>query len=260
MMKILGVTKGEGRSQPPYHLNKTLTDKYLRLQFGTTEKDYSMETISNSPIKSEEYDSWESALRSANIRTRIMADTVQKKLSDLENARNYQLSDAEITEMIKDRNRLRAMEAGGSSVSAVQERSQLLQLQTVARQSGDWGELKRIETRLEELDKIVKSAKAEAGHPSAHKPLLAPSSTRISMGGADSKSAVRRKTLLSPSSSFNRASPATPSTPRTGDLESKFSLVPDLRVPELTLRSKVSPAYAQTMAKNGGYDMSFLKL
>ncbi|KAJ1766996.1 RNA polymerase-associated protein rtf1, partial [Coemansia sp. RSA 2523] len=248
---------------PPYHLNKTLTDKYLQLQFGAAEKDYSMETISNSPIKAEEYSSWESAFRSAGMRARIMADDVQKKLHDLDAARNYELSESEITEMIKERSRLRRMETGSSSVNAAQERSQLLQLHTVARQNGDWSELQKIEARLEELDKIVKAAKAAAsGQPTGHKPLLAPSSARNSMGGADSKSA-QRKTLLSPGSGFRRASPATPSTPRVGELaaqNTKFPLVPDLRLPELSLRSKVSPGYAQTMAENGGYDMSFLKL
>ncbi|KAJ1836206.1 RNA polymerase-associated protein rtf1 [Coemansia sp. RSA 2706] len=257
MMEVMRIVRGEGRSQPPYHLNKTLTDKYLKLRFGPAEKDYSMETISNSPIKPEEYSSWEAAFRAAGIRTRVTAEHVQKKLHDLERARNYQLSDAEITEMISERNRLRRMEAGAGADAAL-ERTQLLQLHTVARQNGDWAELKKLEARLAELDKSAKPAKPEHAPP-ANKPLLAPSSAR---GGLDAKHAARRKHLLSPMAGARRGSPAMPSTPRQGDAgsEIRFPVVPDLRVPELSLRSKVSPGYAQTMAENGGYDMSFLKL
>ncbi|KAJ2848687.1 RNA polymerase-associated protein rtf1 [Coemansia brasiliensis] len=234
MMEILQV----GQSRPPYHLNKTLTDKYLLLRFGTAEKEYSMETISNSAIKPEEYNSWKSALHSVSI----TMDHVQKKLQDLEKAQNYQLSDAEITSMINERNRLRRMETGSNTAL---ERSQLLQLHTAARQNGDWEELKKIEAQLEALDKPIKTSLQLS-----HKSLLAPSSSRSAI--ADGKSGARRK-------------PNAPSlsTSRTGDTNasvSKFPLVPDLRVPELSLRSKVSPGFMQVMAENGGYDMSFVNL
>ncbi|KAJ2674518.1 RNA polymerase-associated protein rtf1 [Coemansia sp. RSA 1085] len=231
MMEILEVAQ----NRPPYHLNKTLTDKYLLLRFGTTDKEYSMETISNSAIKPEEYSNWKSALHSVSI----AMDHVQKKLQDLEKAHNYQLSDAEITNMINERNRLRRMETGSSTAL---ERSQLLQLHTVARQNGDWEKLKKLEAQLEALDKPTKTPL----QPS-HKYLLAPSSSRNAM--ADGKGARRKPNAALPT--------------RTGDVNaaaSKFPLVPDLRVPELSLRSKVSPGFMQVMAENGGYDMSFVKL
>ncbi|KAJ2798018.1 RNA polymerase-associated protein rtf1 [Coemansia guatemalensis] len=268
MMEVLDVVQGEGRSQPPYHLNKTLTDKYLTLRFGATEKDYSMETISNSPIKPEEHNAWEAALRADHVRGYISVDHVQKKLKDLDRARNYQLSEAEVSQMIAERNRLRRIESGGSGVSVALERSQLNQLHVEARQNGDWEQLKKIEARLEELDKLSKQTQngGVQGTPAAatsHRPLLAPSTSRIGSGAPDSKSAsmARRKPLLTPSSSTRRLPLASPGITVQGNgAGSKFALVPELKLPELSLRSKVTPGYVQMMAENGGYDMSFLKL
>ncbi|KAJ2761908.1 RNA polymerase-associated protein rtf1, partial [Coemansia nantahalensis] len=267
MMQVVDVVQGEGRSQPPYHLNKTLTDKYLTLRFGATEKSYSMETISNSQIKLEEHGSWEAALRTDRVRGRISVGHIQKKLDDLERARNHQLSEAEVSQMIAERNRLRRIGTGGGGVSTILELSQLNQLRTEARQNGDWGQLKKIEARLEELNKLAgTAAKGEttsgAAAPTAHRSLLAPSTSRI--GGAstpDSKGTVaaRRTKLLTPSSATSRPSP-TIAAKLPGSAEAKFALVPELRVQELSLRAKVTPGFAKMMAENGGYDMGFLNL
>ncbi|KAJ1721337.1 RNA polymerase-associated protein rtf1 [Coemansia biformis] len=267
MMMVVDVVQGEGRSQPPYHLNKTLTDKYLTLRFGAAEKDYSMETISNSQIKPEEHSSWETALRTDRVRARISASHVQKKLEDLDRARNYQLSEAEVSQMIAERNRLRRIGTGGTGVGIVLELSQLNQLRTEARQNSDWEGLKKIEARLEELNKLAGTgakgdAPTGAPAPTAHRNLLAPSTSRV--GGSatpDSKGAVaaRRTKLLTPSAAVNRPSP-TIAAKVVGGRESKFALVPELKTLELSLRAKVTPGYVAMMAENGGYDMSFLSL
>ncbi|KAJ2713202.1 hypothetical protein H4R19_002372 [Coemansia spiralis] len=268
MMEIVDVVQGEGRNQPPYHLNKTLTDKYLTLRFGATEKDYSMETISNSHIKPEEHSSWEAALRADRVRGRTTAGHVQKKLDGLERARNYQLSEAEVSQMIAERNRLRQIGSSGGSggVGAILELSQLNQLRTDARQNADWGQLKKIEARLEELNKLsgatAKGETSGVATPTAHRSLLAPSTSRT--GGTsttDNKGAVatRRAKLLTPSSATNRPLP-TIAAKLPGNAETKFALVPELRVQELSLRAKVTSGYTKMMAENGGYDMGFLSL
>ncbi|KAJ2609632.1 RNA polymerase-associated protein rtf1 [Coemansia sp. RSA 1365] len=268
MMEVLDVIQGEGRTQPPYHLNKTLTDKYLTLRFGATEKDYSMETISNSSIKPEEHSAWEAALRADHVRGYISVDHVQKKLKDLDRARNYQLSEAEVSQMIAERNRLRKIESGGSGVSVALERSQLNQLHVEARQNSDWEQLKKIEARLEELDKLTKQTQnggvqSTPAAATSHRPLLAPSTSSRVGGGPEIKGVgnARRKTLLTPSSSVRRLPQASPSIVKQANgVGNKFALVPELKIPELSLRSKVTPGYVQMMAENGGYDMSFLKL
>ncbi|KAJ2388282.1 RNA polymerase-associated protein rtf1, partial [Coemansia sp. RSA 2559] len=95
MMEVIEVVQGHGREQPPYHVNKTLTDTYLTLRYGALEKDYSMETISNSAIKSDEFANWESTLRADRVRVRPSVDAVRKKVQDIEGAKSYQLSEAE---------------------------------------------------------------------------------------------------------------------------------------------------------------------
>ncbi|KAJ1666479.1 RNA polymerase-associated protein rtf1 [Coemansia sp. RSA 1813] len=261
MMEVVEVVQGHGREQPPYHLNKTLTDTYLTLRYGALEKDYSMETISNSPIKNDEFGNWESTLRADRVRVRPSVGAVKTKLQDIESAKNYQLSETEVSNIIAERNRLRRIETGTVTGNPALERAQLYQLRIDAQQSGNWEELKRIEARLATLDKITGTpskgdGRASQTAASGHKPLLAPSSVRT--GNADSKGSMtpRRPRLLTPSSSRRTVSAAVGSK-NTG---SGFALVPDLKTKELSLRAKVTPGYVEMMAKNGGYDMSFLKL
>ncbi|KAJ1999186.1 RNA polymerase-associated protein rtf1 [Coemansia thaxteri] len=264
MMQVVDVVQGEGKDQPPYHLNKTLTDKYLVLRYGAVEKDYSMENISNSLIKTEEFGNWTTVLRTDRVRDRISAEVVQNKLQDMEKARNYKLSNQEINEMVAERNRLRSIKNGGIVGNLAQERARLNLLRTQARQDGDWEKLKDTEARLVELDKITGGAAKGEATPGGHKPLLAPSSSRF--GGADGKKnqPVRRSKLLTPGSGNRIASPATLSA--TAKLSgpsgamSSFALVPEVKQQELTLRSAITPGYTEMMAANGGYDMSFLML
>ncbi|KAJ2601854.1 RNA polymerase-associated protein rtf1 [Coemansia sp. RSA 1721] len=263
MMQIIGVVQGEGRDQPLYHLNKSLTDKYLTLRFGGIDKDYSMETISNSPIKPEEMAAWDTAVRVARLRTRITPDMVERKLQDLEKARDYKLSEAEITFMVDERARLRRLESGETVSDAVVERLRLNQQRTDARQNEDWERLKNIETRLAELDKIIaNSGRSDSvSHTTTtHKPLLAPSTSKYSMT-AEGKTSVRRKKLLTPSSvrtlGANRNSVSQGSV---ASVAGSFRLVLPNKTPELVLKAKVSPGYLEVMKDSSGYDMSFISI
>lgn len=278
MMEIVEVIQGEGKDQPPYHLNKTLTDKYLTLRYGAVEKDYSMETISNSSTKPEEYEHWLSELRIDRVRCAITHDMVQSKLLDMEKARNYHLSEAEVGQMVAERNRLRRIETGGFSGNLVMERTRLNQYRMEARQNSDWEQLKKIEAQLAELERIstasaAKNDSGKASSASTHKQLLAPSTSRYGSGTASgtegglSVSAARRNRLLSPGSNKSRvhtptargSSPMLASRPIGAD-GGHFAPVPELKQQELVLKSKVTPGYVQRMAENGGYDMSFLAL
>ncbi|KAI9506604.1 RNA polymerase-associated protein rtf1 [Coemansia spiralis] len=260
VMEITDVVQGEGRDQPPYHLNKTLTDRYLTLRYGATEKDYSMETISNSPIKAEEFEKWESTMHTERVRARLSTETVNNKLQDLEAAKNYQLSEADVNNIIAERNRLRRIGAGTTGGITAIERAQLNQLRIEAQQSGDWEQLKKIEAKLAEMDKTLTphskgEGRAALSTTTGHKSLLAPSSVR--QGNVDKGSIpTKRSRLLTPSS--NRRAASSLATSSKGGVG--FALVPAIDVQELSLRSKITPGYIQMMANNGGYDMSFLKL
>ncbi|KAJ2457210.1 RNA polymerase-associated protein rtf1 [Coemansia sp. RSA 2424] len=274
MMQIVDVVQGEGKDKPPYHLNKTLTDKYLTLRYGAAESDYSMETISNSLIKTEEFNNWTSALRADRVRSRVTTEAVQKKLQDMEKAKNYKLSELELSQMIEERNRLRVIQHGGISVNPAQERSKLNQRRKQAVQDEDWEELKKIDARAAELEKLTNlSAKRDGaqGSPSitttTHKPLLAPSTSRYGSAEGKGKQPVRRNKLLSPGSNVRTISLATlNASTRLADSGNKpstlsstsFALVPEIKQQELSLRSKVTPGYTEMMAANGGYDMSFI--
>lgn len=263
MMQIIGVVQGEGRDQPLYHLNKSLTDKYLTLRFGSTDKDYSMETISNSPIKPEEMAAWETAVRAARVRSRITPEFVERKLQDLERAREYKLSEAEITDMVNERARLRRLESGETAADAAIERLRLNQQRIDARQNEDWEQLKVIEVRLDELDKIIAGSgrtESVAHTTTTHKPLLAPSTSKYS--ATEGKGSVRRKKLLTPSSTA-RALGANRNAESHGTVASvagSFRLVMPNKIPELVLKAKVSPGYSEIMKDNGGYDMSFVNV
>ncbi|KAJ2740958.1 RNA polymerase-associated protein rtf1 [Coemansia sp. BCRC 34301] len=271
MMQIIDVVQGEGKDKPPYHLNKTLTDKYLTLRYGASDSDYSMETISNSSIKTDEFNNWTSALRADRVRSRVTTEAVQKKLQDMEKAKNYKLSEIELTQMIEERNRLRIIQHGGISVNPAQERLKLNQRRRQAVQDEDWEEIKKVDARLAELEKLANMSAKRDGAPgglssttTTHKPLLAPSTSRY--GGADGKAKqpIRRTKLLSPGSNVRTTSLATLNASTklidSAQKSSSFALVPEIKQQELSLRSKVTPGYTEMMAANGGYDMSFLTL
>ncbi|KAJ1803383.1 RNA polymerase-associated protein rtf1, partial [Coemansia sp. RSA 2599] len=245
MMQIIGVVQGEGRDQPLYHLNKSLTDKYLTLRFGGADKDYSMETISNSPIRPEEMVAWDAAVRAARVRTRITPEFVERKLQDLDRAREYKLSETEITNMVNERARLRRLESGETAADAAIERLRLNQQRTDARQNEDWEQLKLIEARIAEVDKIIASSgrsESVSHTTTSHKPLLAPSTSKYSAPDGKGQGAVRRK-LLTPSSTArvlgagrNAESPGT-----VASVAGTFRLVLPNKAPELVLKAKVSP-------------------
>ncbi|KAJ2893921.1 RNA polymerase-associated protein rtf1 [Coemansia aciculifera] len=276
MMQITDVVQGEGKDKPPYHLNKSLTDKYLTLRYGASEGDYSMETISNSLIKTEEFNNWTSALRADRVRSRVTTDAIQKKLQDMERAKNYKLSELELTQMIEERNRLRIIQHGGISVNPAHERSKLNQRRRQAVQDEDWEEIKKVDARFAELEKLTGlSAKRDgalnglSSTTTTHKPLLAPSTSRY--GSADGKGKqqpVRRNKLLSPGSNarpislaaLNASTRLADTTNRSGGGTTSFALVPEIKQQEISLRSKVTPGYTELMAANGGYDMSFITL
>ncbi|KAJ1841954.1 RNA polymerase-associated protein rtf1, partial [Coemansia sp. RSA 2703] len=112
MMLVVGVSKGQ-----PYHINKTLTDSHLVLRFGANERPYSMETISNSPLRADELAAWEAACEADGARG-VSADDVRRKAEDLEQVREYKLTEKEITEMVAERQKLRQV-ASGSRVGDV---------------------------------------------------------------------------------------------------------------------------------------------
>ncbi|KAJ1901029.1 RNA polymerase-associated protein rtf1 [Kickxella alabastrina] len=243
MMQIIDVVQAEGREQPPYHLNKTLTDTYLTLRFGAADKDYSMETISNSPIKPEELHAWDAALRSTRVRAQITPEAVRRKLADLARAREYKLTEAEITHMVNERARLRRIESGGALVNVSLERTRLIQQITDARNGEDWGLLKALEARLVDVEKVSAQRGESAGPTmaSAQKPLLAPGATKHAAGEARGAMAAGRKATLAPVAAGS------------------FRIVPQMKGPELVLKPKPTPGYAELMADVGGYDMSFIE-
>ncbi|KAJ2718218.1 RNA polymerase-associated protein rtf1 [Coemansia sp. Benny D115] len=273
MMQIVDVIQGEGRDQPPYHLNKTLTDKYLILRYGAVEKEYSMETISNSPIKAEELDAWNTALRTDRMRTRVTSDVVMRKIRDLERAREYKLTEAEITQMVNERARLRQIESGGIAAGDLAlERTHLNRQKKDAQRNEDWAQLKIIEEKLAKLDKIAEKQKTDVHQQSSshgNKALLAPSTSRYGSSDGRGSAPVRRNKLLSPGAGGR--STASPMVSRNMDHQHVRSmpqysnmtgapssrLISRVDIPQLVLKPKITQGYADIMA-NDGFDMSFV--
>ncbi|KAJ1944845.1 RNA polymerase-associated protein rtf1 [Linderina macrospora] len=262
MMEIVDVVQGHGQNQPPYSVNKTLTDKYLVLKYGALERDYSMETISNSPIKVEEYNSWESVLRSDRVRERPTPSDVVRKREALDKAGSYQLTDADITAMVNERNRLAQLVSSGTTMNPALERAKLLRRRLEATQNSNWEMIDEIDKRLEDLAKNG-SAKADAAGArttGGNKVLLAPS-TSTRLGATDgAHTPVRRNKLLVPTPKNIGQLTTSGAGAKHGEAGkiNGFPLVPQIRVPELSLRSKTTPGFVEMMAKNGGYDLSFL--
>ncbi|KAJ1835678.1 hypothetical protein LPJ73_007703 [Coemansia sp. RSA 2703] len=144
--------------------------------------------------------------------------------------------------MVAERQKLRQVASGSRVGDVAVERARLTQEREEARKAGEWEVLKAAERRLEELDREA-AAQPHANVTSTHKPLLAPSKARLGTFNPVRRRAQHQQTVSASAS----AEPL-----------GQFRLVPPRRVPELVLRAKVTPGYAEIMAANGGFDMSFI--
>ncbi|ORX68782.1 hypothetical protein DL89DRAFT_183902 [Linderina pennispora] len=198
------------------------------------------------------------------IRERPTSSDVARKREALDKASSYQLTDKDITDMVSERNRLAQLVSSGTTLNSALERAKLLQRRMEARQNNNWEMIEEIDKRLEDLAKngTGKSDTAGPRTTGGNKILLAPSTSSRHGAPDGTHTPARRNRLLTPTPRNIGQLTTSGAGARHGETSraNGFPTVPQIRVPELSLRSKTTPGFVDMMAKNGGFDMSFLQV
>ncbi|MFH4979287.1 hypothetical protein AB6A40_005996 [Gnathostoma spinigerum] len=87
-----------------YQLEKTRTNKGLRLKHGKDERVCRLEFVSNSDFTEPEFCKWMESMRANNIPL-MTIDQVEKKAADIKKAMNYTFTEADIDQIIKEKAR-----------------------------------------------------------------------------------------------------------------------------------------------------------
>ncbi|KAI1720458.1 plus-3 domain-containing protein [Ditylenchus destructor] len=87
-----------------YQLEKTRTNKGLKLKHGTDSRVYRLEFVSNSDFTDSEFNHWAATMRDQNIALPTV-DFVDRKATDIKNAVEYNYTDADINQIVKEKTR-----------------------------------------------------------------------------------------------------------------------------------------------------------
>ncbi|KAI1719690.1 plus-3 domain-containing protein [Ditylenchus destructor] len=87
-----------------YQLEKTRTNKGLKLKHGSDLRVYRLEFVSNSDFTDSEYNHWAATMKDQNIALPTV-DFVDRKATDIKNAIDYSYTDADINQIVKEKTR-----------------------------------------------------------------------------------------------------------------------------------------------------------
>ena len=131
----------------------TRTNKGLLLRHGKADRVYRLEFISNGPFTDSEFNKWKEAMSQADLPLPTI-DQIEKKIKAMEGANNYQLTEAEIEKMVKEKQRVQKNFANAGS-----RKQELLSDREVAFLAGDYERVQRIDDEIEDLE-----TKADEAH------------------------------------------------------------------------------------------------
>uniref|UniRef100_H2Z3Z7 RNA polymerase-associated protein RTF1 homolog n=1 Tax=Ciona savignyi TaxID=51511 RepID=H2Z3Z7_CIOSA len=129
-----------------YQLGKTRTNKGLRLRHGQQERVFRLEFVSNSEFSDTEFSKWKEAVMLAGLDLPTL-DEIQKKQSSMHKAVQYNIKDADIDHIIKEKKKFRK-----NPFNYAMKKTTLLKQKEMAEGQGDGDETKRINSQLDELE------------------------------------------------------------------------------------------------------------
>lgn len=89
-----------------YLLGKCRTNKGLRLRFGTSEKVFRLEFISNQDFSESEFEKWKEVCQMADVDLPTL-DFIEKKTKEIKEAIVYEFKDEDVHKIIEEKNRFR---------------------------------------------------------------------------------------------------------------------------------------------------------
>lgn len=89
-----------------YMFGKCRTNKGLRLRFGTSEKVFRLEFLSNQDFSDTEFEKWKEVCLGADVELPTL-DFVEKKVQEIKDAIVYEFKDEDVHKIIEEKNRFR---------------------------------------------------------------------------------------------------------------------------------------------------------
>ncbi|XP_076441591.1 RNA polymerase-associated protein RTF1 homolog [Babylonia areolata] len=129
-----------------YQLGSTRTNKGLRLRHGTAERVYRLEFVSNQDFSESEFQRWVTTMSVAGLELPTLPD-VDKKVSDIKNAYQYNLKESDIEQIVAEKQKFKK-----NPHNYAMRKTLLLKSKEEAENSGDHEKLSTVIQQLEELE------------------------------------------------------------------------------------------------------------
>lgn len=137
-----------------YNLGKTRTNKGLRLKHGTQERVFRLEFISNQEFSESEFIKWREVCTQQSVLMPPVS-LIEKKLSDIKIALNYEFKDEDVDKIIEEKNRFR-----NRPTNYAMKKTCLMKERDAALLRGEYElsqdlsqQIEELESRASELDK-----------------------------------------------------------------------------------------------------------
>ncbi|XP_065218316.1 RNA polymerase-associated protein RTF1 homolog [Planococcus citri] len=129
-----------------YQLNKTRTNKGLRLRHATQERVIRLEFVSNSEFIEPEFIKWREAcgLHGISVPT---VDGVDSKMKDIKHAMSYEFEEADIEKIVREKERFKS-----TPYNYAMKKTQLMKDRDSAQADGDTAKASKLQEELNQLE------------------------------------------------------------------------------------------------------------
>lgn len=129
-----------------YLLGKCRTNKGLRLRFGTAEKVFRLEFLSNQDFSDSEFEKWKEVCHSTDVDLPTL-DFVDKKVKEIKEAIVYEFKDEDVHKIIEEKNRFRKY-----PTNYAMKKTTLMKERDAAILRGEDEKAAELNVKIEELD------------------------------------------------------------------------------------------------------------
>lgn len=138
----------------PYECEGTTTNRRLKLKHGEAVRSFRMDLMSNSLVTSDEYNRWMRTTQEEKQKI-ISKREVDRKLADLQRARDYRLTEADVSDMIKQKQKLK------NTGNVAMRRTELIGHIRVAEDAGDISKVAQLKQELAALENQIASTRVQ---------------------------------------------------------------------------------------------------
>ncbi|EDV36567.1 uncharacterized protein Dana_GF11885 [Drosophila ananassae] len=137
-----------------YNLGTTRTNRGLRLKYGSHERVFRLEFISNQEFTENEFNKWVEMCKESQVQMPSM-DLIEIKANDIKKALNYEFKDEDVDKIVEEKNRFR-----NRPTNYAMKKTCLMKERDAAMLRGDYDiaqdlgqQIDELESRASELDK-----------------------------------------------------------------------------------------------------------